>query len=1620
MTAKRKKTVWFAGGILGLLILLLIASLNLVQTQWFSDLVRSKVIAALEDSTGGRVEIAHFHFYPSSLTAQIDGLVLHGTEPKNVPPLARIARLELRLKLLSGFRKILDLAYLAVESPQVNIIANPDGTTNIPEPKVKNSSNAESPLKTVVDLAVGEFRLDNGSISYGDTQMPLNVHGDNLRVSLDYNLLRSSYIGSLKLDGIRITSKGKTPLLVRLDLPIEIRENGVATKEAVIRTDRSQVRFSASLENPKEPNLSLAASAKVFLPEFAETFGMPLATKRAPSLSFLTADLNAGIDEHAHTVTVPRLQIALGKALFNATGTANAASGSSIHFDGNLALAELTDLFEINSPKVQGDLAIRGNASIDRNNTYAIRGDAESHNLSLRQGDIRFTNVSLATPFRITPNLISVDALKIGLLGSGQILARASLTALSKLNCQGDVRGISLANLSAALAARSLNYAGLISGKISAAGDLKARTPNLDAKAALTIAPAGKGIPVRGRLDVLYAGANQFLNLTNTYIALPASRLDIDGSPKKTLTVNLTSRNLDDFLPLTKLSNAKRTALPVRLQHGIAAVNAGIEGALSSPQISAHVEVTNFVAQGREFDDLSLNATASPSGVQVQAGELRRKQMRVAFDASARLVQWRPVSRSPVSGNVTVRNADLGDLLALSGVSDPGSQSDIEADIHLAGTYADPLGSLQAQFSKGVAMGQPFDGASARLNLTHQLVTLSAFNLETAGGKIALSGTYRHSPDNFAVGSGDVHLQSHGVDLSKVTFLQKQDAGIQGVLDLTTDLSGQSIGKSNPSHFRIADLKLQCSANRLRVENQDAGNFNASAYTSAGSEIYTVRSNFAGSSIQLDGRTSLTPDYSTNAKATVRNLPVERALLLTGQSDVPISGLLTANADVSGNAQAPDVTLRVNLERANVYQEPVNRLSAQMSYNNDLIQLSSLNLSLPAGSLTASGRYDRLSNADTAKVRVHIASSDLDLAKLKRLQLAEPELAGKLRLAADAEGSVPNNSTFVLSNVTGDIHADSLRMANQPLGNLTASARTQQSVLAFHLDSDLAQSELHLQSSTQLAAGYPTKANVSFKNVRYRNFAPFLAQDSDAISRFDALIEGDASVDGPLTKYDALTARLQLAKLQLLSNARSAGSPQQVQLQNDQPIVVSLNRQKLNVERFNLTGRGTTFHASGGVDFSNNQSALQLVTDGTVDLAILQELDRDFYSSGKIALNTKVVGNLTQPSLDGQITLQNASVNYAGVPNGLSNANGVIALTGSSALIKNLTAESGGGKIEVSGSAGLSPRAVLYNLRARASHVRTRYDDASITSSAKLSFTGSSRRSLLSGSVVVERIAYSSSSDLGSLLSEASMPPSTSSETAPFLAAIRLDVVVTTSSDLRVSTSYVEKLQVNSHLNLLGTAAEPGVQGHINITDGQLVFFGNAYTVNTGNINFYDPTAIRPELNFALETVAQGVDVTLGVTGPVSDMKLTYRSDPPLTFQQIVQLLATNTTPSDPTIAAHQPTPPQQSLSQMGESQILGEAVANPLASRAQRIFGLSEFRIDPTISGSNGQPSAKITLQQKIANNITFTYINDVTQSNSEIVRVQWDLNSKTSAVALRDYNGNVSVQLFYRFQVR
>jgi translocation and assembly module TamB len=377
----------------------------------------------------------------------------------------------------------------------------------------------------------------------------------------------------------------------------------------------------------------------------------------------------------------------------------------------------------------------------------------------------------------------------------------------------------------------------------------------------------------------------------------------------------------------------------------------------------------------------------------------------------------------------------------------------------------------------------------------------------------------------------------------------------------------------------------------------------------------------------------------------------------------------------------------------------------------------------------------------------------------------------------------------------------------------------------------------------------------------------------------------------------------------------------------------------------------------------------------------------------------------------------NAASNIADVPNGISKATGAIVFNKDRATIQNLTGETGGGKIVLTGFASYGgSHATVFRLHARATEVRVRYPEGvSTVANANLNLTGTSDSSVLSGTVTILRTGINLQSDFSSILAKSAEPVRTPSAQPGLLGGMSFDVQIETSPDIQLQSTLTENVQAEANLKLRGTATSPAILGRINITEGKLTFFGTQYTLNQGSISFYNPVKVEPILNIDLETKARGIDIILTVSGPLNKLTLTPRSDPPLQFTEIVALLATGRAPtSDPSLAAQQGT--TQSWGQMGASALLGSAIANPVAGRLQRFFGVSKLRIDPTITGVENNPQARLTLEQQVTPNLTFTYITNVTTSNPQVVRVEWAFSKEWSAVVLREENGLFGLDFFYK----
>ena len=177
MSKRGRRLRNIAIGIAALIIAIVIATLTVVRTEGFRNYVTRKIIASTEDSTGGRVEAGSIVF-DGPFHAIATNFVIHGKEPAGSAPFLRAKRIELRIRLLTSLRHLVDVSYLAIDGLEASVQILSDGQMNVPTPKTASNTTA---LETVVDLAVGHFDLTNGSFTLNSQKQSVNVHGNNLR-----------------------------------------------------------------------------------------------------------------------------------------------------------------------------------------------------------------------------------------------------------------------------------------------------------------------------------------------------------------------------------------------------------------------------------------------------------------------------------------------------------------------------------------------------------------------------------------------------------------------------------------------------------------------------------------------------------------------------------------------------------------------------------------------------------------------------------------------------------------------------------------------------------------------------------------------------------------------------------------------------------------------------------------------------------------------------------------------------------------------------------------------------------------------------------------------------------------------------------------------------------------------------------------------------------------------------------------------------------------------------------------------------------------------------------------------------------------------------------------------
>jgi translocation and assembly module TamB len=737
-------------------------------------------------------------------------------------------------------------------------------------------------------------------------------------------------------------------------------------------------------------------------------------------------------------------------------------------------------------------------------------------------------------------------------------------------------------------------------------------------------------------------------------------------------------------------------------------------------------------------------------------------------------------------------------------------------------------------------------------------------------------------------------------------------------------------------------------------------------------------------------------------------------LIAEARKTWPASGSFSGSFTLAGTYGRPVVQGRANATNVTAWREHFTSAQVDFRYTPDSIEVTSGAADAARGHVQFSGEWQ----TDGA-LAFQVSGAGVSLEDIAHVRDLGGALGGKAELTASGTARVAKQHVD-LQSLKGSLAVRDATVNGKPLGTFSIAAGTTGDTLKVTAEGNLRESQVRASGEWKLESNYPGNAKLDFAPVSFATIDGIVSAARNEPPHdlpFCGTVTGSASLSGPLADTAQLHGEVRLERVQMTPNPDVQGraAAPDVTLQNASPVVLAVTQTGADIRDARFSATDTELEVRGRIGLGA-QNPWNAVVNGSINLRILQLFNSDLLASGRSTVRATIRGSLDNPQLNGSLELQNASLYLADLPNGVDKANGVIVFDRTRATIQTLSAETGGGRISFTGFVGFAAPLLTYHVGARADDVRYRSQGASVTVDAALDLTGTSKSSLVSGNMTVSKASFNPSTDIGSILAQAGKPVSTPAESNPYFQGLQFDLRVESAANLELQTSLARGVQAEANLHITGTPQRPVVIGNLSVSQGRVEFFGNHYTINRGEVHFYNQLKIDPVVDLDLETRERGVTVDIILNGPLNRLNLSYRSDPPLKSEQIVALLTVGRTPNAPGELSSTQASGQTGFLSSGSNALLQQAITAPSNGRLEQFFGVSHIKIDPQDSDITSVPQAHLSLEQQISKDVTLTYTTNLARTQEQFIQFEWDLSSNWSVVAVRDENGFFGVDFQYR----
>jgi translocation and assembly module TamB len=839
--------------VVGILVLLafLLAGWYLTSAA-FQQRVRSRVVAELQRSTGGRVELGAFRWNLSELQFEARNLTIHGREGAGELPFFHADRVLVRMRIASVFSQRVALSSMQIEHPVVHLLAYPDGTTNQPQPSTAPPS-LESDVQQLFRLSVHRLDVRDGVLVLNDRSIPLDFTADDVTAGMDYALRPRRYDGRMRMGKLDTRLKDMRPFASQAELEFTLWPTWAQLKSLNWSSGKSHLQLSGHMDNFSRPALTLAYQGTIDLAEV----GAVLRRKELRS-GMAAVQGNAGYQ--------------LGNYL--AGGRVEAAN------------------VELSAP------------------SGSVRHASMAGEYSLSNDRVTFTGVSgRALGGKLNGNLEIVYRVEPTLRAPHHMLPPAPREQQGVANLR--LEGVSVAELTQSFSTRSLPVKNLgLTG--SASGSMRAAwvgSPGTaDVQMAFTVVRPSRAqpgqLPLNAQIQATYSGARHTLTFSQLNAVTAASSLRASGtmgSSAANLKVDVETSNLRELQPVLAALQGPRH-IPV-VVHGKAAFNGSVAGRISGPTFAGHLELRDFdtlvparvregsaeVPRQMHWDLLRTDLQLSPDDLVTRHGLLRRGGAELQFDGSLGLKRYQATPASALSGQARLEGGELGDIMLLAGYGYPLS-GQLSARLQVGGTWQGPRGEGEMQVTQPAYGSARFDRLTAQLLFSGSQAQLENVKLTHGPGQIAGSATY-----DFRSTAVRFNLQGGNFDLAKFSPLQSSRLTVAGRMDFSLQGSGP---------LRAPAIDGTINLRQLTLDGEREGDFAITANTRGGSTRLVGRSQFAHADLDLDGDLKLQGDVPAQLTLRFSRLDVDPVL------QAYFKGQLTGHSSSAGSITVSGPLLR--------------------------------------------------------------------------------------------------------------------------------------------------------------------------------------------------------------------------------------------------------------------------------------------------------------------------------------------------------------------------------------------------------------------------------------------------------------------------------------------------------------------------------------------------------------------------------------------------------------------------------------------------------------------------------------------------------------------------------------